>query len=398
MAKPDSLIVIALLTALVALGPISTDLYLPSLPSLVSVFQTDVAAVQLTLSVFLAGFACGQLIYGPLSDRFGRKPVMLGGLLTYLAASLACALANSIEALIAARFVQALGACAGPVLGRAVVRDVFGQARAAMVLSYMGVAMALAPALGPILGGYLEIWFGWRASFLALFAFALVGLAGVLTLLPETNVWRDPSATRAAGLAANYRVLLGSRRYKGFLLIFASAYAGIFAFISGSSFVLIDTLKLSPNFYGLSFAAIVGGYMAGSFTSGRLTQRLGVERMIRMGLAFALAGSLAGLALAAAGVLSIASVVGPVFVFMVGTGFMLPNAMAGAIGPFARMAGTASSLLGFTQMTLAAVVGIAVGHASNGSALPMNLAIACMSALALGAYLALVRPQSAPAE
>ncbi|MDX1710049.1 MAG: multidrug effflux MFS transporter [Rhodovibrionaceae bacterium] len=398
MARPDSLIVVALLTELVALGPISTDLYLPSLPSLVSVFDADVASVQLTLSVFLAGFAVGQLVYGPLSDRFGRKPVMLAGLVIYLAASLLCALAGSIEALIAARFVQALGACVGPVLGRAVVRDVFGQARAATVLSYMGVAMALAPALGPILGGYLEIWFGWRSSFLALFAFALIGLAGVIALLPETNVWRDSRATGAAGLAANYRALLASRRYKGFLLVFASAYAGIFAFISGSSFVLIDTLKLAPNLYGLSFGAIVAGYMAGTLASGRLTERLGIERMVQVGIGFALAGSLTGVACAAAGLLSLAAVLAPVFVFMVGTGFMLPNAMAGAIGPFSRMAGTASSLLGFVQMILAAVVGVAVGRTTAETALPMSLAIAAMALLALAAYAGLVRRAPLPAE
>jgi DHA1 family bicyclomycin/chloramphenicol resistance-like MFS transporter len=258
--------------------------------------------------------------------------------------------------------------------------------------------MAVAPALGPILGGYLEIWFGWRASFLALMSFAVLGFVGVLLLLPETNQWRDPLATRAAGIVANYRSLLGSRRYRGFLVIFASAYSGIFAFISGSSFVLIDTLKLSPNAYGLSFAAIVGGYMLGAFGSGRLTQRLGVERMVAAGIGFGLAGGLAGLVLAAAGALSIASVILPVFVFMVGTGFMLPNAMAGAIGPFPRMAGTASSLLGFTQMGLAALVGIAVGHGTDGTPLAMNLAIATMALLAMFGYLGLVRRAPVPAE
>ena len=154
-----------LLTALVAFGAISTDLYLPSLPAIGAGFAADISQVQLTLSVFLVGFAVSQAVYGPLSDRFGRRPVLLGGLSIYLIASLACMTAPGIGSLIAWRFVQALGACTGVVLGRAIVRDVYGREGAARMLSYMGMAMALAPALGPILGGYLQVWFGWRANF-----------------------------------------------------------------------------------------------------------------------------------------------------------------------------------------------------------------------------------------
>ena len=156
MARADSLTVAVLLTALVALGPISTDLYLPSLPAIGAAFGVDAGEVQLTLSVFLAGFACSQLVYGPLADRFGRRPVMLAGLALYSAATVICMVATSIDVLILARFLQAIGACVGPVLGRAVVRDVYGREGAAQVLSYMGMAMALAPAFGPIIGGYLD--------------------------------------------------------------------------------------------------------------------------------------------------------------------------------------------------------------------------------------------------
>lgn len=160
MPRPDSLPIRILLTALVAFGPLSTDLYLPSLPTLVRVFGTDVATVQLTLSIFLVGFAVSQLVYGPMSDRFGRRPTLLVGVTIYLAASAVCAMTSSIDALIAARFFQALGACCGPVVARAVVRDVFGRDRAATVLAYMSMAMALAPAVGPMLGGVLTEWFG----------------------------------------------------------------------------------------------------------------------------------------------------------------------------------------------------------------------------------------------
>src|SRR5574340_191554 len=180
---PHSSSLVVLLATLVALGPISTDLYLPALPALATYFGSDVSRVQLTLSVFLAGFAVAQIVYGPLSDRFGRRPVMLAGLTIYLLASVACAFAVSIDGLIAARFLQALGACAGPVLGRAIVRDVYGPVEAARVLAYISGAMAIAPMLGPMLGGWLTVLFGWRANFAALSIFSAAQLLATLAIL-----------------------------------------------------------------------------------------------------------------------------------------------------------------------------------------------------------------------
>ncbi|NIA68110.1 multidrug effflux MFS transporter [Pelagibius litoralis] len=391
MARANSLSVTVLLTVLVALGPISTDLYLPSLPAIGTAFAVDAAAVQLTLSVFLAGFACGQLICGPLSDRFGRRPIILGGLALYLLASLLCVVAPDIEVLILARFLQALGACVGPVLGRAVVRDVYGREGAAQVLSYMAMAMALAPAIGPIVGGYLEVWFGWQANFLLLTAFASLALIAILAILPETNKWMDPAATQPARLAANYLTLLRHRSYLGYAMIIAFSYAGIFSFISGSAFVLIGLLGLSPDLYGFCFAAIVVGYMIGTFLSGRLTKRLGLERMIQLGSLVQGFGGLLGLLLVLGGMVTVVSVVGPVAVFMIGCGLVLPNAQAGALGPFPRIAGSASALMGFFQMGFAALVGIAVGHGSGTSALPMMAAIALVSLGAILAYWLVVR-------
>lgn len=398
MARAESLTVSVLLTAMVALGPISTDIYLPSLPAIGAALGVGQGQVQLTLSVFLAGFAVSQLACGPLSDRFGRRPVILAGLVLYLAASLACAAATSIEMLILARFCQAVGACVGPVLGRAAVRDIYGRERAARMLSYMGMVMALAPAFGPILGGFLEVWFGWRANFLLVSAVALVLLAATLAILPETNQWKSRDATRPGRLLGNYRSLLRHRSYVGYVLIVACTYSGIFSFISGSSFVLIGLLGLSPEVYGFCFAAIVVGYMIGAFISGRFTIRIGLERMVQLGTAVQVAGGLAGLALYAADIVTVASIVGPVAVFMIGTGLAMPNAQAGAIGPFPRMAGAASALLGFCQMGLAAVVGIVVGHGSGQSALTMMAAIALVALGGALSYWLVVRPAPRPAE
>jgi MFS transporter, DHA1 family, multidrug resistance protein len=283
MLRSDSRVIAILLTALVAFGPLSTDLYLPSLPTLVRVFGTDIATVQLTLSVFLVGFAVSQLAYGPLSDRFGRRPVLIGGVTVFVLASAACMLAQSIEQLITARFLQALGSCCGPVLGRAVVRDVYGRERAATVLAYMAMAMAVAPAVGPLLGGFLTSLFGWRANFLFLVGFGVLILAAVWFLLDETNRHRDELALHPRRLAGNYALLLRSRTWLGFTVCIAATYSAMFAFISGSSFVLIGHFGLSPELFGLSFGTIVLGYMVGSFTAGRLSHRLGIDRMVRLG-------------------------------------------------------------------------------------------------------------------
>jgi DHA1 family bicyclomycin/chloramphenicol resistance-like MFS transporter len=385
-----------LLAALVALGPVSTDLYLPSLPGLVSAFATDVAEVQLTLSVFLVGLAGGQLVYGPLSDRFGRRPVLIAGLVIYAGATVACALAPSMGVLIGARFLQAVGACAGPVLGRAIVRDVHGREGAARILSYMAAAMALAPAVGPILGGFLEVWFGWQANFVALLVYGVAGLAATLVLLPETNAHKDEAATRPLRIVGNYGALVRHREFLGYALCVAFAYSGIFSFISGSSFVLVDVIGLAPDQYGFCFAAIVVGYIAGTAIGGRITRRHGIDRMVALGAAVSIAGALVLVALGwfgpDAGYAGAAAIVLPMMVFMAGTGFVMPNSMAGAIGPFPQMAGSASALLGFLQMGVGAGVGIGVGHLHDGTARPMTTAIALAAVLVLLCHRFLVRP------
>jgi MFS transporter, DHA1 family, multidrug resistance protein len=395
MPRPNSLSVTALLTALVGLGPISTDLYLPSLPAMARTFGAGVERVQLTLSLFLVGFALAQLFYGPMSDRFGRRPMLLVGLALYLAASIACAMAGSIELLIAARVVQAFGACAGPVVCRAIVRDVHGHGPkgregAARVLAYMSMATALAPALGPILGGFLEVWFGWRSNFLALTAYGAAGLVATFVMLPETNAHRVREATHPGRMLATYASLLGHRSYLGFALCFAFGYSSIFAFISGSSYVFVDHFGLSPSLYGFCFAAVVVGYMIGTLIAGRLTRRLGVERMVQLGALTASAGGLILAGLAWAGIDSIAAVLAPMALLMIGLGQVLPNAMAGAIQPFPTAAGAASALLGFIQMTVAAAVGIALSRVHDGTARPMTAAIGILALLVLAAYSALI--------
>lgn len=271
------------------------------------------------------------------------------------------------------------------------VRDVYGRERAAKALSYMSMAMALAPALGPILGGYLQVWFGWRANFLVLAGFGAGCLLGVFMLLPETNPSHDAAATRVTQMLRNYLTLARDRAYLGYVLVGAFAYGGIFAFISGSSFVLIDVLGLSPDRYGLCFGAVVVGYMIGTFASGRLSLDVGLDRLILTGTLVGLAGGVLALGLALSGVLGVAAVVAPTFLYLIGAGLMLPNAIAGAIGPYPTMAGTASAFLGVVQMGLAACIGVTVGHLHDGTARGMFGATAAVAVGALASYLLLVR-------
>lgn len=376
--RPDTLIVVILLTMLTALGPITTDLYLPALPAIQEYFLTDVPTVQLTLSVYLVVFALSQLIYGPLSDRFGRKPIVLIGTVIYLIGSIVCWAAPTIETLIAGRVIQALGGCAGVILARSMVRDIYGQARSAKVLSYMGTAMALAPALGPIIGGYLTVVYGWQASFAILVVFGVLCVLGIIFILQETNPHKDPHAIHPRQTARNFSSLLKNRSYFGYLLIVAFTYSGLFSFISGSAFVFIKILGLSADQFGYCFATAVAGYMTGTQVGGRLVGAVGITRIVGYGtLTCAVAGS-AMLVLALLPVNNVAAILGPMVLYMAGLGAAFPAALAGLIGPFPKMVGAASSLAGFAQNTFAALVGLLVAHSFNMTQVPMAIGVCLM--------------------
>jgi DHA1 family bicyclomycin/chloramphenicol resistance-like MFS transporter len=379
---------------MLALLPLSTDLYLASLPGLSRYFNSSISEVQLTLSVFVAGFALSQLVLGPLSDRYGRRPVLLACSALYVLAGIACMLADSMATLLTARFFQAIGACGGTVVGRAIVRDTYGAGGTARMLAYIHAGVALAPILGPTLGGTLEMWLGWRANFALLAGIGSALLAAVWLLLAETNLQRDPCATDVKPMLANYRTLLVDRRYLGYVLCLSCGYAGIFAFLSGASFIMIPVLGLSPQRFGMLYGITVLGYVIGTLSAGRLSRKLGIERMLKYGTPLALASGSIMLALALAGVQNAAALLVPMFFYLIAAGINLPNAMAGAISPFPKMAGMASALMGFIQMSLGAGVGFAVGKLHDGSTVPMTAAIATAGWGAFLIYWLMVRDVS----
>jgi DHA1 family bicyclomycin/chloramphenicol resistance-like MFS transporter len=367
--------VAALLTAVVAIGSLSIDMALPSLPATAEALGAQAATAQLTVTLFLAGFALAQLVHGPLSDRLGRRRVLLGGLVVYVLGGLACWAAPSAGLLIAARILQALGAGSGPVVGRAIVRDLYAPAHAARVLGYMGTAMALTPILAPIVGGVVHVAFGWRAVYLTLAACGAVFLGVAALLVPETNLRRDPDALRPGHLTTNAAELLTDRGFLGYVLVVALMFGGQFAFISGSSFVLIEVLQLPPDVYGLCFGLVAVGIMTGSFLAGRFVSRVGIDSLIILATRLGAVAGCVMAALALAGVRTVPAVIGPMYLFSVGVGVVLPTAVAGAIGPFPRTAGLASAVLGFLQLTAAAGYGILVGRFYDGTPVPMAVAI-----------------------
>ena len=390
--KAESFKVTLIVAALVALGPMSTDMYLPALPRLAEELHTTIAATQLSLSVFLVGFAIAQLVYGPLSDRFGRRPVFLWGMAIFLVATIGCALADDIETLVVMRFFQALGGTAGPVLGRAMVRDIHGPINSGKVLSHIGTAMAVAPALAPVAGGYISVYLGWPFIFWVLALYGVACAALFYFKVPESA---PPEHQRVRSLSAmlhGFAVLLGDRHYLGYCLSCTFAYAGLFAFLSGSSFVLIELYAVPEQHYGLLFLLVVSGYMGGTLIAGRFSISWGCNFLIGWGGVITLLAGALMFGLTVAGVPGVFAIIIPMAAYAVGLGIVMPQAMAGALAAYPHHAGTASGLFGFIQMAIAAAVGIIVGHSYNATPIPMSFMIALMGCMTLFSYLILVQP------
>jgi len=386
MFKATSFATTLSLAVLVALGPMSTDMYLPALPGMTRELVTTPGNIQLTLSLFLAGFAIAQIIYGPLSDRFGRKPVLLSGLLLFVLASVGCALSSNIYSLIAFRFLQALGGSAGPVLGRAIVRDIHGPRNAARVLSHIASAMALAPAVAPIAGGFMALYWGWTSIFWFLSLFGLFGAALLHFKIVESSPEEHRHPKSITTILRDYYSLLHDRQYLGYMLTCSLSYAGLFSFLSGSSFVIIEYFAIPRN--GLVCCSrwwcwVI--YPAPCWPDA-LSYSRGYRQLVGLGSGTCLIAGLTMLGLALTDPVHVAAIIGPMMVFMCGVGLIMPQSMAGALANYPHMAGSASGLLGFVQMTTAALAGIFVGHGYDGTPLIMSATIALMGILTAAAF------------
>lgn len=384
------------LGAIVAIGPLSVDMYLPALPELQRALDADAAATQQTLAAFFAGLALGQLFYGPLSDRYGRKPPLVAGLAIFVVASIGCALAADIDALVALRFAQALGGCAGMVLTRAMVRDLYPPQDMARILSLLVLVMGAAPMLAPLLGSATLAIAGWRAIFVILALFGLACLLRVWRSLAETHPPERRLVVLTPGSALlGYGQLLQHRRFVGYALAGGVAQGGMFAYISSSAFVFIEVHGLSPSAFGMLFGANAAGLIAASQLNRHLLRRLPAQRVLQAALAVYF---VAALALAAAALTGLGGVWGlalPLWVAIASLGFTFPNAIAAAMAPFGDRAGSASALLGTLQFALAGAASVVAGLAYDGSARPMALVIAACGAGALVLLHTLARPEPA---
>jgi DHA1 family bicyclomycin/chloramphenicol resistance-like MFS transporter len=338
MLRPGTFALTALLAALNAIGPLSTDMYLPSLPDIADRLGASSAQVQLTISFYLIGFAIGQILYGPVSDRYGRKAVLLGALGVYCLASIACTFSTSVEMLYVGRAMQALGASGSLVITRAIVRDLYSGARAGRELSLISSVMALGPVLAPVVGGALQTAFGWRSSFIALALIGVTSAAVVWALLPETMHRRVTEPFSLSSMLKSYGIVAQNPAFLAYLGLATFSYAGLFAWISAASFVLQNVYSLSPFNFGVVFAL---------------------------------------------GLTSAFTLVVPVAINIAGLGMVLPQGIAGALTPFPERAGAASALFGFTQQSGAAFVGAIVGWLLGHTAWPLAGGVAIMGCATL---------------
>jgi MFS transporter, DHA1 family, multidrug resistance protein len=352
------------------IGPLALNILQPSLPGLATSMNASREQVQLTLSLFLAAQAVSQLFVGGLADRYGRRPVLLVSLGLYVGASIAATFATSILLLVLARVLQAMGSTAGLTISRTVVRDLAPRETAASMIGYVTMGMVVAPLIAPALGGYLDDMFGWRAIFMVCAGLGVIGAAATLWRLPETRPAAITGQTTAEMLARS-REVIGNARFRGYALGASFTSAVFFTFLGGAPYLVIDTMGLPKTAYGLWFICLSGGYMLGNFCSGRFSERFGIDRMIRIGNALGMVGVTITLVLALMGVLHPAALFLPNLLMSIGNGFLLPNAVAGAVSVDPKAAGAASGVTGFLQMGMGAVGSYVAGLVTTDSALPM---------------------------
>ena len=374
------------LVGLVAMMAVSTDLYLPAIPQLIESLGADVSQGQLTLSVFLMGFAIGQLFYGGISDRHGRKPVLYLGLVIYLAGTLGSIFAPDINTLIGARFVQGLGGASAPVLARAMVSDSHDRVDAARIMASIAGTMALVPAVAPVFGSWLLYFFDWRAHFVLLLVLGLLTFAGV-TRLQESLKTASTEKLKLSNIFSQFPLCLKNPSFVGFALCGGATYAAMFAYISTSSFLIIGLLGLAPEYFGYTFMVVVFGYIAGAMTSARLVRRRGVVRVLALGQ---LAGLLAAGLLMTLAILEInrlAPMLLAFFMVFMAGGLSLAVSQMGAIAELPKAAGRASSVFGFMQIAFASLLGYLVGLFYNDTLLPTALGVLLAMLMSTAGYM-----------
>lgn len=372
---------LALLIAVTMCGTVALHIFIPALPAVGRDLGASPTTVQLTITMYLVGLAVGQLVYGPLSDRIGRRPMLIGSLCLYLVGFLLAIPAGTIGALIVARMLQSLGACGALVLGRAMVRDVSNEADAAKTLAVLMTCMTLTPSLAPGLGGLIEAWLGWRAIFVALALTVGLLLALVVSLVPETN--RNPVTSRGFSFVfGGYARLLRSAKFRRYLLAGACSGTSLYAFLAAAPFLYIEMLHRSAQEVGLFCVVVSMGMAAGAVLVRLFIGRLELRRGARGGNLICVLAALLLLAAHAAGLVSVTTLTGATLLYALGVGIAGPNIVTGAMSVDPGAAGSASGLYGFCQMAVGAMCTLAVGLWHDGTALPLAVVLTVASVTA----------------
>jgi DHA1 family bicyclomycin/chloramphenicol resistance-like MFS transporter len=376
--------IILILGALSAFGPLAIDFYLPGFPAMATYFGTDEKHIQLTLAAYFLGLSLGQLAYGPVADRFGRRIPLLVGVSLFTLASLACAFAPNLEWLIGARFVQALGGCAGMVLARAIVSDKCNAVESAKVFSQLMLVMGLAPILAPMLGGVLVNTAGWQAIFLCLTVFSALCLTAVAIGLPE-SMPADHPRQPLSGALRQYANLFKDRVFIGHALTGGIAMAGMFSYIAGSPFVFIKLYGVPAEHYGWLFGTNAAGFILVAQVNARMLRKFGPAFLLSRAVWVYLAAGLIVLGISLLRTEQLWPLLVPLFVCLASLGCIIPNASACAMNGQGRRAGSASALMGFLQFGVAAGAASLVGVLHDGTATPMTLVISLCGVLAVSA-------------
>ena len=395
-------LIVLLLSLLLGLQPVTTDLYLPALPALTEGFGASMPQAQLTLTALLLSFGLSQLVWGPLSDRFGRRPVLLWGMAAYVAASVGGALAASMEQLIVWRTVQGAAMGAGVMAARAVVRDLYQPADAARAMSKGLSGLGVIACLSAPTGGLLSDLFGWRATLLGVAVFGAFALAVIAMRFVETVPPSNRRSLHPVSLARTWLHILRHPTFVAFSALSAASYGGLFTFLAASSFVFIQVLGLSKTRYGLLMLSMSASYIVGTFICRRLLLRLGVRRTVALAAVLTISGGTLMAALALVGSTSAWygpwAIVGPFYLFMLGHGVHQPCGQSGAVGPFPQAAGAASALNGFLMMVVAFAMGGWLGAHLDGTVFPMVYGIWFWSAvISLSAWTLVQRHGQTPA-
>jgi DHA1 family bicyclomycin/chloramphenicol resistance-like MFS transporter len=373
-----SRVTLLLLVAMTGVAPISLYMLVPALPMLATTFGRDISVAQMTVSLYMVGIACSQIIMGPLSDRFGRRPVLLAGLGLMVLASAACIFAQTLPQLIVARFLQALGGATGMVVSRAIIRDLYSRDRVGAMISLVIGVMMIAQMLSPLTGGLLEIAFGWRSIFYCITAASLVTAVAIALALPETRRTRSPGS----GFRGDLGSLVTSRAFIGYTLCQVLASQIIFVFAGGGPYLVVTQMGRSSAEYGAWFATTAFAYLVGNLFCARFAPRHSLEQLIWFGLALQLAGSLLNLVWGFTGFNQVPSwLFGTQMIVMFANAFVMSNSAAGAISVRPEAAGTASGAIGFLQMgtgALSSQFGAYLGGHFT-TALPLAAAIFVLS-------------------